>query len=85
MIYFIDNEGTTLFVVDDGPVPRAGETVLYSHTAQDNQNWNPESLEQSVALDGREWTVVKVWYEFQRRKCHDLASPTVFVELAPAA
>lgn len=85
MIDFVDNEGTSLFVVDDGPVPRGGETVLYSHTARDYEKWDPESLEQSVALDGKEWTVVKVWYEFQRRKWSLLASPTVFVELAPAA
>jgi hypothetical protein len=46
--------------------PRIGETVYYSHQADDQDQWNKESWDHSVALNGSEWTVVKVLHELRR-------------------
>jgi hypothetical protein len=75
-----EDEGS-LFGAAVDSVPRVGESICYSHTANDDAEWNAESLADSKAISGVEWVVTGVYREYRRSGVMSLVRQSVWVYL----
>ena len=82
LLTFVDADGENLFSAPAEVLPRAGETVKFSHEARDGEKWDTAALEESLGMSGKEWTVQSVWHDF-RRMSIDRTAHVVFVVLTP--
>lgn len=63
-------------------VPRVGETVYYSCSLFDKEDWNQDALRRERILDGTEWRVTRVSHEMRRTRIQCVHA-SVYVEAEP--
>jgi hypothetical protein len=82
LLTFVDVEGNLLFSAPAEMLPRPGDAVNFSHSAEDREKWNTEAWGKSLDMDGKEWTVQRVRHIFRRMSRYNSAHG-IFVVLTP--